>query len=156
MNTQTHRELLTFLLGGEEYAVDILRVQEIRAWEPATPIAQAPDFIKGVINLRGAIVPVIDLRIRFGLGHGEYTPFTVTVILNVGKRTVGIVVDAVSDVVSVSEDRLLPPPAFSGAIDVRHIVALAACNERMLIVVDIESLMLSADMALTDEAETEQ
>ncbi|HTH93638.1 MAG TPA: chemotaxis protein CheW [Rhodocyclaceae bacterium] len=156
MNTQTHRELLTFLLGDEEYAIDILRVQEIRAWEPATPIAQAPDFIKGVINLRGAIVPVIDLRIRFGLGHVEYTSFTVTVILNVGDRTVGIVVDAVSDVVSVSEERLLPPPAFSGAIDVRHIVALAALDERMLIVVDIENLMLSADMALTDELETEQ
>jgi purine-binding chemotaxis protein CheW len=146
------QEFLTFVLGGEEYAIDILKVQEIRGYDAVTPIAHAPEFIKGVINLRGAIVPIIDLRIKFGLGKPEYTPFTVVVILNVGSRVVGIVVDAVSDVIEVSENQLHPPPELSRAVDLRYITALAMLAERMLIVVDIEGLMLSADMALIDEA----
>lgn len=144
-------EFLTFVLGGEEYAIDILRVQEIRSYEVVTPIAHAPEFIKGVINLRGAIVPIIDLRIKFGLGKPEYTPFTVVVILNVGSRIVGIVVDAVSDVVTIAADQLHAPPELSRAVDLRYITGLAMQEERMLIVVDIEGLMLSADMALVDE-----
>jgi purine-binding chemotaxis protein CheW len=146
------QEFLTFVLGGEEYAIDILKVQEIRGYDAVTPIAHAPEFIKGVINLRGAIVPIIDLRIKFGLGTPEYTPFTVVVILNVGSRVVGIVVDAVSDVIEVSENQMHPPPELSRAVDLRYITALAMLAERMLIVVDIEGLMLSADMALIDEA----
>jgi purine-binding chemotaxis protein CheW len=146
------QEFLTFALGGEEYAIDILRVQEIRGYDAVTPIAHAPEFIKGVINLRGAIVPIIDLRIKFGLGKPEYTPFTVVVVLNVGDRVVGVVVDAVSDVVSVRGAQLHPPPEFSRAVDLRYITALAMLDERMLIVVDIEGLMLSADMALIDES----
>lgn len=146
------QEFLTFVLGGEEYAIDILKVQEIRGYEAVTPIAHAPEFIKGVINLRGAIVPIIDLRIKFGLGKPEYTPFTVVVILNVGTRVVGIVVDAVSDVIEVGESQMQAPPDFSRAVDVRYITALAMLAERMLIVVDIEGLMLSADMALIDDA----
>lgn len=145
------QEFLTFVLGGEEYAIDILRVQEIRGYDTVTPIAHAPEFIKGVINLRGAIVPIIDLRIKFGLGKAEYTAFTVVVVLNVGNRVVGIVVDAVSDVVTVGGDQLHPPPELSRAVDLRYITALAMLDERMLIVVDIEGLMLSADMALIDE-----
>ena len=148
------QEFLTFVLGGEEYAIDILKVQEIRGYDAVTPIAHAPEFIKGVINLRGAIVPIIDLRIKFGLGKPEYTPFTVVVILNVGSRVVGIVVDAVSDVIEVSENQMHPPPELSRAVDLRYITALAMLAERMLIVVDIEGLMLSADMALIDEAST--
>lgn len=146
------REFLTFVLGGEEYAIDILRVQEIRGYDAVTPIAHAPEFIKGVINLRGAIVPIIDLRIKFGLGTPAYTPFTVVVVLKVGDRTVGIVVDAVSDVIAVAPAQLRPPPELSRAVDLRYITALAMLDERMLIVVDIEGLMLSADMALVDAA----
>lgn len=146
------QEFLTFVLGGEEYAIDILKVQEIRGYDAVTPIAHAPEFIKGVINLRGSIVPIIDLRIKFGLGKPDYTPFTVVVILNVGTRVVGIVVDAVSDVIAVEERQLHPPPELSRAVDLRYITALAMLGERMLIVVDIEGLMLSADMALIDEA----
>jgi purine-binding chemotaxis protein CheW len=146
------QEFLTFMLGGEEYAIDILKVQEIRGYDAVTPIAHAPEFIKGVINLRGAIVPIIDLRIKFGLGTAEYTPFTVVVVLNVGSRVVGIVVDAVSDVIAVREAQMQPPPELSKAVDLRYITALAMLAERMLIVVDIEGLMLSADMALVDEA----
>ncbi|MDE2599947.1 MAG: chemotaxis protein CheW [Rhodocyclaceae bacterium] len=148
---QRKHEFLTFVLGGEEYAIDILRVQEIRSYDVVTPIAHAPEFIKGVINLRGAIVPIIDLRIKFGLGKPEYTPFTVVVILNVGNRVVGIVVDAVSDVVAVTGEQMHPPPELSRAVDLRYITGLAMVEERMLIVVDIEGLMLSADMALVDE-----
>lgn len=148
------QEFLTFVLGGEEYAIDILKVQEIRGYDVVTPIAHAPEFIKGVINLRGAIVPIIDLRIKFGLGAPAYTPFTVVVVLNVGRRVVGVVVDAVSDVVSVAGDRMHPPPELSRAVDLRYITGLAMLDERMLIVVDIEGLMLSADMALVDEAVT--
>ncbi|HWV19185.1 MAG TPA: chemotaxis protein CheW [Rhodocyclaceae bacterium] len=146
------QEFLTFILGGEEYAVDILRVQEIRGYDAVTPIAHAPEFIKGVMNLRGAIVPIIDLRIKFGLGKPEYTAFTVVVVLNVGRRVVGIVVDAVSDVISVADSQMHPPPELSRAVDLRYITGLAMLDERMLIVVDIEGLMLSADMALVDEA----
>lgn len=146
------QEFLTFLLGGEEYAIDILKVQEIRGYDAVTPIAHAPEFIKGVINLRGAIVPIIDLRIKFGLGTADYTPFTVVVVLNVGSRVVGIVVDAVSDVIAVRDEQMQPPPELSKAVDLRYITALAMLDERMLIVVDIEGLMLSADMALVDEA----
>lgn len=146
------QEFLTFMLGGEEYAIDILKVQEIRGYDAVTPIAHAPSFIKGVINLRGAIVPIIDLRIKFGLGEAEYTPFTVVVVLNVGNRVVGVVVDAVSDVIAVKAGQMHPPPDLSRAVDLRYITALAMLDERMLIVVDIEGLMLSADMALVDEA----
>lgn len=145
------QEFLTFILGGEEYAIDILRVQEIRGYEAVTPIAHAPEFIKGVMNLRGAIVPIIDLRIKFGLGRPEYTPFTVVVVLNVGRRVAGIVVDAVSDVIAVADSQMHPPPELSRAVDLRYITGLAMLDERMLIVVDIEGLMLSADMALVDE-----
>src|SRR6185369_18058551 len=99
---QLTSEFLTFTLGDEEYAIDILKVQEIRGYEPPTMIANAPPFIKGVINLRGIIVPVVDLRIKFNLGKIEYTPFTVVIILNVAGRVVGAVVDAVSDVISLT------------------------------------------------------
>lgn len=148
----TKQEFLTFLLGKEEYAIDILKVREIRGYEAVTAIAQAPDFIKGVMNLRGVIVPIVDLRIKFGVGNPEYTPFTVVVILDVGERVVGIVVDAVSDVISVSQSQMRPPPEFANAVDVRYLRGLAALDERMLIVVDIEGLMLAPEMALVDEA----
>ena len=125
------QEFLTFILGGEEYAIDILRVQEIRGYEAVTPIAHAPEFIKGVMNLRGAIVPIIDLRIKFGLGRPEYTPFTVVVVLNVGRRVAGIVVDAVSDVIAVGAQaprtlrfllhQGLVPKAGSGGAEVRKL-----------------------------------
>ncbi len=146
-----NQEYLTFILGGEEYAIDILKVQEIRGYDAVTTIAHAPAFIKGVINLRGTIVPIIDLRIKFGVGKPEYTPFTVVIVLNVGGRVVGIVVDAVSDVVTVRTSQMREAPEFSQAVDVRYITGLAMLDERMLIVVDIERLMLSSDMALIDE-----
>lgn len=146
------QEYLTFTLGPEEYAIDILKVQEIRGYEKPTTIANAPAFIKGVINLRGTIVPVVDLRIKFQVGKAEYTPFTVVIILNIAERVVGIVVDGVSDVTSLRPDQIRPAPEFAATVDTRYIQGLTTLDERMLIVVDITRLMLSSEMALMDEA----
>lgn len=145
-------EYLTFTLGSEEYAIDILKVQEIRGYEPPTLIANAPAFIKGVINLRGTIVPIVDLRIKFKLGKIEYTPFTVVIILNVAGRVIGAVVDSVSDVISLTRSQIRPAPDFSATFDTKYILGLATVDNRMMIVTDIERLMTSADMELIDNA----
>ena len=149
---QLASEYLTFRLGAEEYAIDILKVQEIRGYEQPTVIAYAPPFIKGVINLRGIIVPIVDLRIKFGLGTIEYTPFTVVIILNVAQRVIGIVVDSVSDVTSLTSGQIRPAPDFAASFDTKYIVGLASIDSRMLIVTDIERLMSSRDMELIDAA----
>ncbi|TCJ17147.1 chemotaxis protein CheW [Parasulfuritortus cantonensis] len=145
-------EFLTFTLGREEYGIDILKVQEIRGYETPTRIANAPAFIKGVINLRGVIVPIVDLRIKFNLGEPTYDQFTVVIILNIGKRVVGIVVDGVSDVIQLSPGNLRPAPEFGSALDTRYILGLGTLDERMIIVVDIEQLMSSQEMALVEAA----
>ncbi len=145
-------EYLTFTLGTEEYAIDILKVQEIRGYEPPTLIANSPAFIKGVINLRGIIVPIVDLRIKFNLGKIEYTPFTVVIILNVAGRVLGIVVDSVSDVISLNRTQIRQAPDFSGTFDTKYILGLATIDTRMMIVTDIERLMTSTDMELIDSA----
>ena len=143
-------EFLTFTLGDEEYGVDILKVQEIRGYDTVTKIPDAPDFIKGVINLRGAIVPVIDLRIKFNLASVAYNEFTVMIILNIARRIVGIVVDSVSDVTQLTPEQIKPTPEFGSALDTSYITGLGALDERMLILIDIEKLMSSTDMALMD------
>ena len=146
------QEYLTFTLGPEEYAIDILKVQEIRGYEDPTTIANAPDFLKGVINLRGTIVPIVDMRIKFNVGKADYTPFTVVIILNIASRVVGIVVDSVSDVTMLRSDQIRPAPEFAATVDTKYINGLGTLGERMLIVVDIEKLMISSEMALVDEA----
>ena len=148
----TSRELLTFTLGKEEYGIDILKVQEIRGYDAVTTIANTPDFIKGVINLRGTIVPIVDLRIKFNLGNVEYNQFTVVIILNVASRVVGIVVDGVSDVITLGADQVKPAPEFSSTLDTQYIVGLGTVEQRMIIVVDIEKLMTSRDMELMELA----
>lgn len=145
------REFLTFTLGSEEYGIDILKVQEIRGYDAVTPIANTPPFIKGVINLRGIIVPIVDLRIKFGLGKVEYDQFTVVIILNIGTRVVGVVVDGVSDVLTLASEQIKPAPGLSASLDTGYILGLGTVGERMLILVDIEKLMVSSEMALTDE-----
>ncbi|MDP2751188.1 MAG: chemotaxis protein CheW [Rhodocyclaceae bacterium] len=147
------QEYLTFTLGAEEYAIDILKVQEIRGYEQPTAIANAPAFIKGVINLRGTIVPIVDMRLKFGVGTADYTSFTVVIILNIGARVVGMVVDGVSDVTALRNDQVRPAPEFAATVDTRYIHGLGTLNERMLIVVDIERLMLSSEMALMDDTQ---
>lgn len=146
------QELLTFTLGGEEYGIDILKVQEIRGYDAVTAIANTPDFIKGVINLRGIIVPIVDMRIKFRLGNAEYDQFTVVIILNVANRVVGMVVDGVSDVITLTPEQIRPAPEFGSAIDTQYVMGLGTVDERMLILVDIEKLMSSQDMQLVEAA----
>lgn len=143
-------EYLTFVLGNEEYGIEILKVQEIRGYDAVTKIANTPDFIKGVINLRGTIVPIVDLRLRFNLGNVEYNEFTVVIILNLGGRVVGIVVDGVSDVITLQASQLRAVPDLVSTIDTKYLVGLGTVEERMLILVNIESLMNSQEMALID------
>ncbi len=147
-------EYLSFKLGAEEYGIDILKVQEIRGYEPPTRIANAPDFIKGVVNLRGVIVPIVDMRLRFGLDDVQYNGFTVVIILNVVGRTVGMVVDSVSDVLELGGNAIRCAPEFNGAVDASYITGLGTVSQgdtmRMLILMDIESLMRSPEMGLAD------
>ncbi len=146
------REFLAFKLGNEEYGIDILRVQEIRSYEEPTRLANVPDFIKGVVNLRGVIVPIVDMRLKFRLDEARYDPFTVVIVLNIGSRIVGMVVDAVSDVITLTPEQLHPVPEFASSVDADHLLAIGAIDDRMLILVDIEKLMTSADMGLVEPA----
>ena len=146
-------EYLTFTLGKEEYGIDILKVQEIRGYEAVTRIANAPEFIKGVVNLRGIIVPIVDMRIKFNLGEAKYDQFTVVIILNVAGRVVGMVVDSVSDVIQLTAQQIRPAPDFaSSTFDTKYITGLGTIDERMLILVDIERLMSGVDMGLMEQA----
>jgi len=146
-------EYLSFRLGAEEYAIDILKVQEIRNYEAATAIANAPAHVKGVVNLRGVIVPIVDLRVLLGLENADYTSFTVVIVLNLGKRTVGVVVDAVSDVIELSAEQVRPAPDFSGAVDTRYVLGLGTVDDRMLIIADIEHLLAGEDDTFGDHVE---
>lgn len=147
-STEGAREYLTFRLGEEEYGIDILKVQEIRGYEPPTRIAHAPAFIKGVTNLRGTIVPIVDMRLRFACADAQYNTFTVVIILNLHKRVVGIVVDSVSDVLELKPEQMRSAPDVESTIDASCIRGLGAVNERMLILLDIEKLMSGLDMGL--------
>ncbi len=147
-------EYLTFRLGGEEYGIDILRVQEIRSYEAPTRIANAPSFLKGVVNLRGVIVPILDLRLKLACDSAEYNGFTVVIVLNVHQRVVGVVVDSVSDVLELSSEQIKAAPQLNSSVDAGFITGIGAVKngeaERMLILVDIEALMGSADMGLIE------
>ncbi|MEC9482962.1 MAG: chemotaxis protein CheW [Halomonas sp.] len=149
LDTQSS-EFLVFSLGDEEYAVDILKVQEIRGYENVTRIANAPDFIKGVTNLRGVIVPIVDLRIKFHLDKVEYGGQTVVIVVNVAERVVGIVVDGVSDVMTLSPDQIKPAPEFGVALSSNYLSGLGSLEDRMLVLVDIDKLLTSEEMALMD------
>ena len=146
-------EFLVFTLGEEEYGIDILKVQEIRGYDAAvvTRIANVPTFIKGVTNLRGIIVPIVDLRIKFNLGKVEYNEQTVVIILNLDRRVVGIVVDGVSDVLMLNAGQIRPAPEFGSTLSTEYLTGLGTVDERMLILVDIERLMTSDEMALVEK-----
>lgn len=144
-------EYLTFTLGNEEYGIDILKVQEIRGYDTVTHIANAPEFIKGVINLRGVIVPIVDMRIKFKVGEPSYNEFTVVIIMNVLGRVIGMVVDGVSDVVGLSPEQIKPAPEMGAAMDTNYITGLGTLNDQMLILVDIEKLMSSEEMQVMDQ-----
>jgi purine-binding chemotaxis protein CheW len=144
-------EYLTFTLGREEYGVDILKVQEIRGYDAVTRLPDAPEWIKGVINLRGAIIPVVDLRIKFHLGEPVYDGFTVMIILNVSGRVIGAVVDSVSDVTQLRPDQIRPAPELGQQVDSRYIAGMGSVDQRMLILLDIERMVKSREMALVDQ-----
>jgi len=147
-NSKTkQRELLTFTIGSEEYCIDILKVQEIRGYDNVTRIANTPEFIKGVLNLRGNIVPIIDLRLKLGLGTPSYDETTVVIILNMAQRVLGAVVDGVSDVISLDEVAIRPAPEFGSVLDTQYVLGLAPHEDRMLILVDIEKLIGGREMA---------
>lgn len=146
INTDTAREYLTFRLAEEEYGIDILRVRELRGWEPVTRIPNSPVYVRGVLNLRGAIVPIIDLRIRFDLPTTDYTPTTVVVVLTIKsgdgrERVMGVVVDAISDVVNASMEDVQTTPEFDSSIQIEYINGLASAGEKMLMLVDVDKLL---------------
>ena len=148
-STANAGEFLSFTLGNEQYGVDILKVQEIRGYDQVTRVPDAPDYIKGVINLRGTIVPVIDLRLKLRLENARYDAFTVMIVLNVEQRVVGIVVDSVSDVIELGAEQIRPTPEFGAAVDTRFINGIGTQDERMLILLDIETLLDTAELVDT-------
>ena len=147
------REYLTFRLDQEEYGIDILKVQEIRSYEPPTRIANAPNFIKGVVNLRGTIVPIVDMRLKFNCAKAEYDAFTVVIILSLRNRIVGIVVDSVSDVMELPAESLKAAPDVDSMIDSGSVLGLGSLADRMLILLDIEKLMSGVEMGLAADAD---
>ncbi|OIP17288.1 MAG: chemotaxis protein CheW [Comamonadaceae bacterium CG_4_9_14_3_um_filter_60_33] len=148
--TSAPLEFLAFTLGQEEYGIDIQKVQELRGYDAVTRIANAPPHIKGVINLRGIIVPIVDMRIKFNLEAASYDQFTVVIILNLANRIVGMVVDSVSDVISMSSEQIKPAPEMGAVLDAQFLIGLGTINQRMLILVDIDSLVSSPEMGLGD------
>ncbi|ENC8740419.1 chemotaxis protein CheW [Escherichia coli] len=149
------QEFLVFTLGDEEYGIDILKVQEIRGYDQVTRIVNTPAFIKGVTNLRGVIVPIVDLRIKFSQVDVDYNDNTVVIVLNLGQRVVGIVVDGVSDVLSLTAEQIRPAPEFAVTLSTEYLTGLGALGDRMLILVNIEKLLNSEEMALLDSAASE-
>jgi len=145
------REVLVFVLGREEYGVDILKVQEIRGYEKVRPIPSAPDYLKGVMNLRGVIVPIIDMRVKFRMPEVRFDSFTVVVILRIGARVIGLVVDGVSDVVQFAESAVRPAPQLGTLVDGSFIAGLATQDERMVLLLDIEKLLSSGEMNLLQQ-----
>ncbi len=143
-------EFLAFTLGEEEYGIDIQKVQELRGYDTVTRIANAPAHIKGVINLRGIIVPIIDMRIKFNLDAPSYDEFTVVIILNMASRIMGMVVDSVSDVITLTPEQIRPAPEMGAVLDTEYLIGLGTVDQRMLILVDIFKLMSSADMGLME------
>ena len=150
------REYLSFQLGSVEYGIDILKVQEIRGFETSTRMVNAPAYVLGVLNMRGIIVPILDMRLKFEMAEVAYNSQTVTIVLNVANRVVGMVVDAVQDVVAIQATEVKPAPDFNGAVNTQHIIGIATVDQaeqqRMLVLLDIEKLMSSADMGLVTEA----
>ena len=147
-------EYLAFTLGHEEYGIDIQKVQELRGYDTVTRIANAPAHIKGVVNLRGIIVPIIDMRIKFNLGEPTYDQFTVVIILNMANRIMGMVVDSVSDVITLKPEQIKPAPEMGAVLDTEYLIGLGTLEQRMLILVDIDKLMSSADMGLIERLAT--
>ena len=152
MTKDNTREMLVFRLGAEEYAVDILKVQEIRGYEKVTPIPRSPEYLKGVVNLRGAIVPIIDLRVKFGMADPAYDSFTVVIVLRIAGRIIGAVVDGVSDVLRFGPNDVRDAPSLGAMVDSSYLAGVATQSGRMILIVDIEKLLNAGELALLGEA----
>ena len=154
-STATGSQFLTFVVAGEEYGVDILKVQEIKGWTPVTRIPNTPPHVQGVLNLRGTIVPIIDMRLRFHMDKAEYTPTTVIIVLSVhtrwGDRVIGVVVDAVSDVLDVATADIKPAPDFGSSVDIEFISGLATTNNHMVMLLDIDRLLTEDELAAVED-----
>ena len=144
-------EFLSFTLGQEDYGIDIQKVQELRGYDTVTRIANAPEHIKGVVNLRGIIVPIVDMRIKFNLGAPTYDEFTVVIILNIGGRVMGMVVDGVSDVITLKPEQIKPAPSIGSVLDTEYLMGLGTLDERLLILIDLDRLMSSDEMGLIEK-----
>jgi purine-binding chemotaxis protein CheW len=149
-NLAAASQFLTFSLGQEEYGIELLKVQEIKGYAAITPIPNTPPHIKGVMNLRGAVIPIVDLRIRFGMEATEYTKFHVIIVINVGAKVMGLLVDAVSDVLNVGRDDIRPAPDFGAHADTRFISGMASAGDKVAVLLDIETLLSEADLNVTD------
>ena len=154
MAREATSEVLVFVLGREEYGVDILKVQEIRGYEKVTPIPAAPEYLKGVVNLRGIIVPIVDMRIKFNVGAATYDAFTVVIVLNINNHTIGMVVDSVSDVVTLTPDQIKPAPDLGASVSGEYLRGLGTVGDRMLILLDIDKLLGSEEMGLLAAAKS--
>jgi len=151
MAREATREVLVFVLGREEYGVDILKVQEIRGYEKVTPIPAAPEYLKGVVNLRGIIVPVVDLRVKFGMPDPRYDAFTVVVILRLARRVIGVVVDGVSDVMALRAQDVKPAPQLGSVVESSFIEGLGTEGDRMVLLLDIEKLLSTGELNLLNQ-----
>jgi purine-binding chemotaxis protein CheW len=140
-------QYLTFRLGEEEYGVEILKVQEIKGYSTITPIPNTPRYLKGVMNLRGTIIPVVDLRSKFAMAEAEYNRFTVIIVVTVGTKVMGLVVDAVSDVLNILQADIQPTPDFGGQVETRFISGLAKAGEKLVVLLDIDKLLMDAELA---------
>lgn len=141
-------QLVTFMLGGEKYGLNILKVRELIRYTETTPVPNMPSFLKGVINLRGVIIPVLDMRVRFGMPQGQYDQYTVIIIVHVGKKLTGIVVDTVADVVFLAKDHIKPPPNFSTMVDTAFIEGMGQVRDELLILLDIDHILSPEELAL--------
>ena len=145
-------QYLTFALGSEEYGIELLKVQEIKGYSAVTPIPSTPPHIKGVMNLRGAVIPVVDLRVRFGMETIEYTQFNVIIVINVGAKVMGLLVDAVSDVLNVGAGEVRPAPDFGTRADTRFISGMASAGDKIAVLLDIDRLLTEDDLNIASAA----
>ena len=149
-------QFLTFSLGQEEYGIALLKVQEIKGYSAITPIPNTPPHIKGVMNLRGAVIPIVDLRIRFGMEAIEYTKFHVIIVINVGTKVMGLLVDAVSDVLNAGAEDIRPAPDFGAHADTRFISGMASAGDKVAVLLDVETLLSEADLAVTADVDSDE
>jgi purine-binding chemotaxis protein CheW len=154
-NVMGSSQYLTFTLGNEEYGIELLKVQEIKGYSPVTPIPNTPAHVRGIMNLRGAVIPIVDLRARFSLEAIEYTKFNVVIVINVGNKVIGLLVDTVSDVLNVGPDDLRPAPDFGARADTRFISGLAAARDKIVVLLDLESLLSDVDAGALSDASNE-